>query len=376
MLDTRRCIAPAFAAVVVAGPLLYFHLVGRQEPLLIGFCGVAGPRDPWRYGWPAIYGTRIIAEAWLGEPRSVGPLENFSGQSLFWNVGVSAVMIVGSIYVVRSITSGLRKRQFSLRSLLLLAAVTAGVCTFVKYDRSPDLLFFLVPSTPARFDLKANPIVFRPQAITDFPLYLSVPIVVGVASGIYAGLSAMSTLIALLCRVSHRGSTRSPVRSALYRILAIVALFCLIGGAAYAATVAHRLRTLCHAAVCGKLATDWVTDYVSMHDGEWPRSWDALRECQREYAAVSGRNEEGMIEMVQAYVAIDFQADSRVVAGQTAEEFRAIHSLDGYGVDHREYWDVSFLIGMLQDVNDRTANPPQPQSGSPLGGSSSGSMAE
>jgi hypothetical protein len=376
MLDIRRCIAPAFAAVVVAGPLLYFHLVGRQSPLLVGYCGCLAPRDVWRYGWPAIYGTRIITQAWQGEARSIGPLERFSGQSLFWNVVVSAVMVVGSIHVVRNAASGVRKRQISLRSLLLLPAVAAGVCTFVKYDRSPDLLFFLVPSTPARFDLTANPIIFRPQAITDFPLHLSVPILIGVASGIYSGLSAVGTLVVRLCRVTCRGSTRSPARSARYRILAIVALLCLIGGTAFAARAAYRLRTVCRAAVFGKLATEWVTQYVWMHNGEWPRSWDALRECLREYAADSGRNEEGMIESVQAYVAIDFQADWRVLARQTAREFRAIRSLDGYGVDHQDFWDVPFLIDILQDLNDRTANKPQPQSGSPLGGSGSRSVVD
>jgi len=376
MLHIRGWIAPSFAAVLVAGPLLYFHLVGRQEPCLVGYCGCLAPRDQWRYGWPAIYGTRVITQTWQGEAGSAGPLEHFRGQLLFWNLCVSAVMIAGSMRVARKAASGVRKRQVSLRSLLLLLAVAAGVYTFVKYDRAPDLLSFLVPSTPMRFDHTAHPIVFRPQAITDFPLYLSVPILFGVASGIYFGISAMSTLVALLGRVACRGSTGCPERKAPNRILAIVAILCLISGAAYLARGAYRLRAVSRAAVFGRLATEWVTTYVAIHNGEWPRSWDSLRECIREYAAVSGCNEEEMIEAVQACVAIDFQADPRVVATQTVGEFDAIRSLDGYGVDHREYWQVEMLWDMLQDVDAHAANTPQPQGGSPPGGCGTGGVVE
>jgi hypothetical protein len=39
--------------------------------------------------------------------------------------------------------------------------------------------------------------------------------------------------------------------------------------------------------------------YACEHDGEWPRSWDALRDFLLEVAAVSGRNEEELIESVQ-----------------------------------------------------------------------------
>lgn len=370
MLHVKSCIAPILAVAVVAGPLLYFHCVGRQEPLLVGYCGCLAPRDQWRYGWPAIYGTRIITQAWNGEARSVGPLDDFSGQSLFLNSLVSAVMIVGASSVIQSTASALRKRQFSLRSLLLLPAVIAGVCIFVKYDRSPDLLHFLVPSTPARFDLTTSPVIFRPQAITDFPLYISVPILFGVAAGGYASLSVMATLVAFLCRLAYRGSTGSPAQCARDRVLAVLALLCLLGGAAYLAGATRRACTVCRAAVSGRHATEWVTQYVFMHDGEWPRSWDALRRC----AADSGCDPERMIETVQSYVEIDFRADPRVLATQTAGEFNAIRSFDGYGVDHQEYWGVPFLIETLRDMKDRTANTPQPQSGTPPGGAGRGIM--
>lgn len=365
MLYVRTYIASTVAAIIVAGPLLYFHLVGRQEPLIIGYCGVAGPRDVWRYGWPAIYGTRVIAEEWF-EPRNVGPLDHFSGQAIFWNLGVSALMIWGSIRVVNRGALAARKRQVSLRTLLLLPAVAAGVYTFVRYDRSPNLLFFVVPRTPARFDPARNPILFRPQAITDFPLYLSVPILLGVAAGVYAGLLVLGTFVAFLSRMAHRGSTFSPAQSALCRLLAIATLLSLIGGTAYAARAAYRFRTICHAAVSGRLATEWVSTYVFMHNGEWPRSWDAIRECVREYGRFSSDyNDEGLIEMVQAYVAIDCQADPRAVAKQTAAEFDAIRPIDGYGVDHREYWRVQFLIDAFYELTEYGSNAPQPKGGSP-----------
>ena len=292
MLHIRSCIAPTIAAVVVAGPLLYFSLVGRQAPLLIGYCGVAGPRDEWRYGWPAIYGTRIIAEEWLGEPRAVGPLEGFCGQSLFWNLIVSAAMIGGSFSVVRIAARALRKRQFLLRSLVLLPAVTAGVCIFVKYDQSPNLYQFAVPCASAVMEPAFHPIVFRPQAITDFPIYLCGPILLGVAAGIYVSLSAATTLIARLCRMAAQGSSGSTAPSAPGRILAVLALVCLIGSAFYLGLVAYRWQTVCRTAVFGKLATKWVAEYVMGHDGEWPRSWDALREC----AVHSGSNPQEIIE--------------------------------------------------------------------------------
>ena len=91
------------------------------------------------------------------------------------------------------------------------------------------------------------------------------------------------------------------------------------------------LRTVCHAAVSGRHATEWVTQYVFIHDGEWPRSWDDVRQS----AADSGCDPERMIKTIRSYVAIDFQADPRVLATQTAGEFHAIRSLDAYGVDHR-----------------------------------------
>jgi len=91
-------------------------------------------------------------------------------------------------------------------------------------------------------------------------------------------------------------------------------------------------------------------------------------------AADCGSNAERTIKTVQSYVEIDFRADPRVLATQTAGEFRAIRSRDGYGVDHQEYWDIPFLIETLKDLNDRTANKPQPQSGSPLGGASRASV--
>ncbi len=359
MPDLKRWIVSISISLLVAGPLLYFHFVGRQAPLLVGYCGVAGPIDEWRYGWPAIYGKRVISEPWLGMPGRVGPLEDFNAGAVFWNLSASAITIAGTIYVAQNILSVLRKRQFSLHSLLLLPVVTAGVYVFIKYDRCPNLLFFLVPSTPARFDPAADPIIFRPQAITDFPPHLYVPIIIGVASGIYAALSAAVAIMAFLCRVAFRGSGDSPARVSKCRLVAVITLLCLFCGAAYSARGVYRLRATCHAAVSGRLATEWLSRYVSMR-GEWPRSWDAIRTCLREMPH-SDRNEEGLIEMVQAYIAIDFRADARVIATQTAEDFDSIRTLDEYGIDHRDYWQVQTLIDALGDWNDATTEERYPE---------------
>ncbi len=350
MPGLTRWILSISVSFLVAAPLLYFHIVGRQAPLIVGYCGTFGPLDQWRYGWPVIYGTRIIHEPWLGHPGTTGPLEDFNAGAVFWNLSAAAVMIAGTIYVALKMLSALRDRQFSLRSLMLLPVVTAAVCTFIQYDRSPNLIFFLVPSTPERFDPAADPIVFRPQAVTDFPPYLYVPIIIGVASATYAVLTAAGAIVAFLCRAAFCGSSGPTVRNARWRLLATMALICLLLGATHTARGAYRLRADCHAAVSGRLATEWLSMYVFLH-GEWPRSWDAIRACLKEQP-LPDRNEEGLIEMVQAYIAIDFRADARAVARQTAGEFDSIRTLDERSIDHRDYWQVETLIDELQMWTD------------------------
>lgn len=350
MPSLKRWMVSIGALFLVAAPLLYFNFVGRQEPLLVGYCGVAGPTDQWRYGWPVIYGTRAISEPWLGQPGRIGPLRDFNACAVFWNLCATAIMIAGTIYVAQRIVSLLRKRQFSLHGLLLLSAVVLIVCAFIKYDRCPNLIFFLVPSTPPRFDPATDPIIFRPQAITDFPPYLYMPIIIGIASASYAVFSAVGAVMSILCRVAFRSSDGSTARRTKRRVLATMALVCLFWGVAYAARGAYRLREACHAAVSGRLATEWLSQHVFLR-GEWPRSWDAIRTCLKEEPS-SDQNEEALIEMAQAYIAIDFQADAREIARQTVEEFDSIRTLDKYGIDHRDYWQVETLIDLLQIWNE------------------------
>ncbi len=353
MPDLKRWIVPIGVSFLVAVPLLYFSFVGRQAPLLFGYCGVAGPIDTWRYGWPAIYGTRNISEPWLGRPGKTGPLRDFNAGAVFWNLSVAAIMIAGTVYLSRHTVSVLRKRRFSLRGLALLPVVVAAVCAFVKYDRSPNVIFFLVPSAPARWDPEATPIIFRPQAITDFPPYLYVPIVIGIASASYAVLTAAGAVVALLCRVAFHGSGGSAARGTKWRLLATLALVCLVWGAAHAARSAYRLRAACYTAVSGRLAAEWLAEHVFLR-GEWPRSWDEIRACLKEQT-ISDRTEEELVEMVQAYIAIDFQADARVIAGQTVKEFDSIRTLGKRGVDCRDYWQVETLIDSLQIWDEVTS---------------------
>lgn len=62
--------------------------------------------------------------------------------------------------------------------------------------------------------------------------------------------------------------------------------------------------------------------------------------------------------MAQTYIVIDFQADARKIAGQTVEEFDSIRTLDNYGIDHRDYWQVETLIELLQIWNDIDSKEP------------------
>lgn len=62
--------------------------------------------------------------------------------------------------------------------------------------------------------------------------------------------------------------------------------------------------------------------------------------------------------MAQTYIVIDFQADARKIAGQTVEEFDSIRTLDNYGIDHRDYWQVEMLIELLQIWNDMNSQEP------------------
>ena len=250
-----------------------------------------------------------------------------------------------------------------------MPAVTAGLCIFVKYDRSFDLLHFVVPSAPA--PLQSTPIIFRPQAITDFPLYLSAPVLFGVATAIYASLSGAATFIGFLCRVAYRGHMGSSGRNARYRLAAIALLFGLIIGTGCLAKAAYRLRTVSHAAVFGKLATNWIDLYVGTC-GQWPRSWDTLRDC----ASLDGSDPESLLQAVQSYIEVDFHADLRVLATQSAEEFQAVRVRDGYGVDHHEYWEVRSLIATISNLSGGAASTPQPQRGSSLGGADPGKMVD
>jgi hypothetical protein len=355
MLPTQRHLAPIVAAIAVAGPLAYFHFVGR--PYLYS-PEVESVTTIYRYGWPSVYGERRFEQQWGPKGgRRVGPLDDFNGLSLFWNSIVAAAMIAGTVGVTQRTAAALRERQFSLRQLLLLPVAVAGVYAFVRYDRSPDLIHFLVAEAPAPIESSFRSIHRPPQAITSFPPYLFLPILFGVAAGVFAGLSAGATLVVRLCRVAYRGSAGSSARSLQCRALAILTLLGVVGAATFLARTVYRVRTVSHAAVFGKFATDWATLYVMAHDGQWPRSWDMLRECVAAYDPKSER----MIEKVQSYIEIDFDADPQLLAAQTAEEFHAIRSLDGYGVDHREYWGVDTLIDMLGDptIGVDDVSPPQ-----------------
>jgi hypothetical protein len=144
-------------------------------------------------------------------------------------------------------------------------------------------------------------------------------------------------------------------------VLVVVLLTCVIAGATYIGWAVRRALVVSHTAVFGRVATEWVTQYVDEHHGAWPPSWDALLDCTSP-PIFPGHNPQEFLETLKSVVAIDFQAEPRQLAGQAVEQFTAIRSLDGYGVDDREYWDVSSLIQTLRkyhavNMRDPAASP-------------------
>jgi hypothetical protein len=337
-------------------PLVHLQFFGR--------CGFFHSDCGWctshrLYGWPVAYGTRSISEPWDSRTglKTVRPLENRNTSAVLLDLAVAAALIAGTIHAVQTGAFALWKRQCSLRSLLLLPVFLAAICSFIRYDRSIDLVHFL---SGFHESAKIDPSFQTSQAITDAPPYLFVPILFGIGAAVCAGLSAVTRFVAFLLRAACRSHIGPPTRCAGYRTIAVVALLCLAAGAVHLGVALRQAVVRSRTAVLGKMVTEWVGLYIVVHDGKWPQSWEAIREC----AAGGDGDSESVIEAAQRYVVIDFRADPRVVATQSTRDFGAIRPVESYGIEHQEYWGVPFLIETLQGLTGPAVTSPQQQSGS------------
>jgi hypothetical protein len=105
-------------------------------------------------------------------PSDVKPLRDVNVQAAMIDAVASLVLLAGTCYAVRTLRSRARRFQFSLRALLTFTFVVAGVCGFLVADHR------------ATEDLMFKPEWYVPA--TALPLYLSLPIISGIASVLWA----------------------------------------------------------------------------------------------------------------------------------------------------------------------------------------------
>jgi len=125
------------------------------------------------YGWPTVWAWRLESYDYgSSRPSEVGPLRDVNVQAAMVDTVASLVLLAGTYYTVRSLRSRAKRFQFSLRALLTFTFVVAGVCGFVVADHR------------ATGDIRFAPEWYVPA--TALPLYLSLPIISGIASVLWA----------------------------------------------------------------------------------------------------------------------------------------------------------------------------------------------
>jgi hypothetical protein len=141
-------------------------------------------------------------------------------------------------------------------------------------------------------------------------------------------------------------------------ILALIALGTgLVGLRAYIDISAglHAEKGL-HAA---RMTLQAVEEYVTKHNGAWPRSWADLEQTSNKvnevYQMTDGR------EHVADFVWIDFNADPDLIAKQTEDEFDAIGLV---GLQHPSYhFAVPPFLEALRKARQRTRSTEKPAVG-------------
>ncbi len=102
-----------------------------------------------------------------------------------------------------------------------------------------------------------------------------------------------------------------------------------------------------------------VEEYVTKHNGAWPRSWADLEQTSNKvnevYQVTDGR------EHVADFVWIDFNADPDLIAKQTEDEFDAIGLV---GLQHPSYhFAVPPFLEALRKARQRTRSTEKPAVG-------------
>jgi len=118
-------------------------------------------------------------------PEAVDPLVFVGPRAVISNTVVSLVIIAGTLFTLYRPRTRVRRLQFSLGGLLIGCAVAAALCAFIKYD-----------GFEAPFWRDYNSWSFSFPRGYYFPItasatYLFVPILLGMAMGLYASIMAL-----------------------------------------------------------------------------------------------------------------------------------------------------------------------------------------
>jgi hypothetical protein len=149
-----------------------------------------------------------MTEYWGGSaPKEVGAICDVEIRGAIVNLGVTMLALAGAVYTAKSFGLVLAQRRFSLRGLLVFTGVAAAMCAIIKYDVDRrSLLVDLGYSSPKAY-----------YPITSSPVWLYVPVLVGVAAGIWTGVSALLYGVALAtAAVLRRLGIRVESRKAIY----------------------------------------------------------------------------------------------------------------------------------------------------------------
>lgn len=123
-------------------------------------------------------------------------------------------------------------------------------------------------------------------------------------------------------------------------LIAVLAIgYCVYRGISDSLHAEHVL----HAAL---ITAGLLDDYVAQHNGEWPHSWTDLEHSRPGQGGIFEWPKDSL-EM-QKYVEIDFRADPRVLAKQTADEFDAIRPIGPY-YPFRDRWQIAHLMQTIRE---------------------------
>jgi hypothetical protein len=164
-----------WAAIVV--PLLLVNVRGRRYHI---HSGVGWSTYERVYGWPCIHARRTESQPWGSFASTQNdPLRSFRLRGVVANGVVVLAVSIGSLFTLRRLRALAAHRQFSLSGLLVGCAL-AALCAIIKYDRW-DAPFW---EHNHFWGALLPPGMYFP--VTASPPYVHVPILVGIAMGLYA----------------------------------------------------------------------------------------------------------------------------------------------------------------------------------------------